>query len=77
MLQFINTLSVVDRFLLHDNNVYKKQNITLLTALTCTTVASMIIFYFDVYYYIPYNILYVITIYICLIIYGASTNYNS
>jgi hypothetical protein len=64
MLQFINTLCAVDRFLLRDNKVYKKQNIILLTRVICATTTSIIIYYFDVYYYISFNILYVITIYL-------------
>jgi hypothetical protein len=64
MLEFINTLSVVDRCLLHENNIYKRQNIALLIAVTCITMTSIIIFYFDVYYYTTYNMLYVITIYL-------------
>jgi hypothetical protein len=64
MSDFVNILSVVDRCLLHDNSVYKKQTTTLLIAVTCITVYSIIKFYFYVYYFVIYNMLYVITIYL-------------
>jgi hypothetical protein len=64
MLQFINTLSVVDRFLFRDDSIYKKRSIKLLIIVTCSAASSALIFYCDVYYYVPYNILYVITIYL-------------
>lgn len=66
MLELINILSVVDRFVVHDTGIYKKQNITLLIALTCTTITSIIIFSVDAYCYITdvYDMLYVITIYL-------------
>jgi len=62
--QILNTLSVVDRFLFSDRNVYKKQQVQLITAVICTSVASATIFYLDIHYYYTYNLLYIITIYV-------------
>jgi len=64
MSQILNTLSVVDRFLFCDRNIYKKQQMQLLIAVTCTSVVSAIIFYLDIHYYYTYNLLYIITIYV-------------
>ncbi|PNF33535.1 hypothetical protein B7P43_G17411 [Cryptotermes secundus] len=70
MLEFINILSLVDRFLLDDNSAYKKQNITLLTAVTCSTITSIITLLLDVFYYNIYNMLSIITIYLPYYIWG-------
>jgi hypothetical protein len=64
MLQIVNHLSIVDKFLFHHNNIYKKQNTWLLINVVFTLVPSIAIFYFDRYYYSTYNIMVVITIYL-------------
>lgn len=70
MLEFINILSVVDRFLLDDKSVYKKQKITILTAVTFTTISSIITLFLDIFYYNIYNMLSIITIYLPYYIWG-------
>jgi hypothetical protein len=64
MLQIINTLSVVDRVLFSNRNIYKKQRIQLLIAVICNSVISALIFSLDIYYYYTYDLLYIITIYV-------------
>jgi hypothetical protein len=64
MLQIINTLSVVDRFLLSNRKIYRKQQMHLLIAVICVSVVSAVIFSLDIYYYYTYNLLYIITIYV-------------
>jgi hypothetical protein len=62
--QILNTLSVVDRVLFSDRNIYKKQQMQLLAAVICTCLSSAVIFYLDMHYYYTYNLLYIITIYV-------------
>jgi len=64
MSRILNTLSVVDRFLFSNRNIYKKQHKHLLIAVIYTSVVSAVIFYSDIYYYYTYNFLYIITIYV-------------
>jgi hypothetical protein len=64
MSQILNTLSVVDRFLFCQKNIYKKQQMRLFITVVYTSVFSAVTFYFDIYYYYTYNLLYIITIYL-------------
>jgi hypothetical protein len=64
MLQFINTLSAVDRSLPVHSGIYREHSIRFTAALVCTTIFSMTTFCCDVYYYTTYNMLYIITIYL-------------